>query len=313
MLSLISKSGTPFPPKIVLLFFDVLSSKWNWEWCWKNIPDPDSHTTFKLEKLRMLLFRNTGNALSVSLNRAKALNALNVPMVTELRDLFISWHRNHPDVSALVMKGVGGKAFCAGGDVKSIWNEINAVGLGSPYLGQGNRGFSQSSEFFRTEYEMNYLIGKSLIPQVSLWDGIVMGGGVGVSALGRFRVASEKAMFAMPETAIGLFPDVGSSYWLPHLNSGYGMYIGLTGARLFAADLVHSGIATHFVTSDKLDALESALGSLPATGTPQEKEFKVSEVLDDFSAQSGKPDQSKSVLIPNEVAIRYVYVYESYS
>jgi enoyl-CoA hydratase/carnithine racemase len=116
-----------------------------------------------------------------------------------------------------------------------------------------------STDFFKEEYEMNYMLGTSPIPQVSIWNGIVMGGGVGISVLGDFRVATEKTMFAMPETAIGLFPDVGSSAWLPHLHPGVGEYIGLTGCRLGPADLIHSGIATHYIPSAKLPELEAAI------------------------------------------------------
>jgi enoyl-CoA hydratase/carnithine racemase len=104
------------------------------------------------------------------------------------------------------------------------------------------------TDFFRDEYIMNYMLAESLAPQVSIWDGFVMGGGVGISIFGEFRVATEKAVFAMPETAIGLFPDVGGSSWLPHLKDGVGAYVGMTGCRLNAADLVYANMATHFIT-----------------------------------------------------------------
>jgi len=157
--------------------------------------------------------------------------------------------------SAMIMKGAGEKAFCAGGDVKSLYEDVVA---GGPTLGKGVSG-RMSTDFFKEEYEMNYMLGTSPIPQISIWNGIVMGGGVGISVLGDFRVATEKTMFAMPETAIGLFPDVGSSAWLPHLHPGVGEYIGLTGCRLGPADLIHSGIATHYIPSSKLPELEAAI------------------------------------------------------
>ena len=138
---------------------------------------------------------------------------------------------------------------------------------------------------------MNYLLCTSRVPQVSLWDGIVMGGGVGVSVLGDYRVATEKTLFAMPECAIGIFPDVGASWWLTRLPQwqrpadaaaappppahagavgvppGFDLYVGMTGARLGAADLVHAGIATHFVASDQLEQLEGELEArCPPTG-----------------------------------------------
>ena len=116
-----------------------------------------------------------------------------------------------------------------------------------------------ADSFFREEYVLNAAIAGSSSPQVAVWDGIVMGGGAGVSVHGAYRVATERAMFAMPETSIGLFPDVGGSHFLPRLPGQLGAYIGLTGARLNAADLLYSTLATHFVPSAKLAELEPAL------------------------------------------------------
>eukprot|EP00604_Paraphysomonas_vestita_P002807 CAMPEP_0174818868 /NCGR_PEP_ID=MMETSP1107-20130205/1786_1 /TAXON_ID=36770 /ORGANISM="Paraphysomonas vestita, Strain GFlagA" /LENGTH=326 /DNA_ID=CAMNT_0016031389 /DNA_START=207 /DNA_END=1187 /DNA_ORIENTATION=+ len=156
------------------------------------------------------------------------------------------------------MRGEGEKAFCAGGDVKSMYHAIKEKG---PTIGIGLRG-EPSADFFRDEYEMNYLLANSPIPQISFWDGIVMGGGVGVSIFGKVRIATEKTLFAMPETAIGLFPDVGSSGWLPHIPRGLGTYIALTGCKLKAADLLYSGIATHYLSSSQYPDLEAALSKL---------------------------------------------------
>lgn len=169
--------------------------------------------------------------LVVELNRPKALNALSLDMCAQIRSL-ITDRINGPnsDIGAFVVKGAGGKAFCAGGDVKAMWQElVNAGKENSPLplttIGTGKPG-SIHADFFRQEYLMNYLVGTSVKPQISFWDGIVMGGGVGLSVLGEFRVATEKSLFAMPETAIGIFADVGSTAWLPHLPDGYGAYIG---------------------------------------------------------------------------------------
>lgn len=114
-------------------------------------------------------------------------------------------------------------------------------------------------DFFVKEYRLNYLIGSLPIPHVALINGICMGGGVGVSVHGRYRVATEKTLFAMPETAIGLFPDVGGSIFLPRLPGQLGVYLGLTGARLKGYDTLAAGIATHFVSSSKVEALKEAL------------------------------------------------------
>ena len=146
-------------------------------------------------------------------------------------------------------------AFCAGGDVKAV------------YLA-GLENASLTSDFFREEYKLNYMIATQQIPQVSIWDGVVMGGGVGLSIHGKYRVATENTLFAMPECKIGLFPDVGGSWWIPRLNKlyqendvvgGIGNYLALTGARLKAEDLLYSGIATHYIKSDRFGELKQAL------------------------------------------------------
>jgi enoyl-CoA hydratase/carnithine racemase len=203
---------------------------------------------------KSVILSKLGNSALLTLNRPKGLNSLNIEMCKLVKD-YLKEIQESSSSSAMVMKGAGDKAFCAGGDVKSLYDDVVA---GGDTLGKGIVG-RMSTDFFKEEYEMNYMLGTSPIPQVSIWNGIVMGGGVGISVLGDFRVATEKTMFAMPETAIGLFPDVGSSAWLPHLHPGVGEYIGLTGCRLGPADLIHSGIATHYIPSAKLPELEAAI------------------------------------------------------
>lgn len=242
-----------------------------------------------------IIISSSKNAVSVTLNRSKALNALNASMCQEMKSLLLKWKLDPNPPCVFTVKGAGGKAFCAGGDVKSVWQELHDAnkpgGIGTGQIGSGARG-SVHSDFFRIEYEMNYLIGTSKIPQVSLWDGIVMGGGVGISALGKFRVATEKTLFAMPETAIGLFPDVGSSFWLSNLKpSGVGLYIGLSGVRLQASDLLHTGIATHYVRSANLERLETALSQV-------ENSANVKDVLDGFHAESISSLDSSKALLP---------------
>lgn len=246
--------------------------------------------------------------LVLELNRPKALNSLSMEMCTEIKSLLLE-KINTPasDVAAFIVKGSGGKAFCAGGDVKAMWSELMTAGqensIPLALVGSGKPGYLHT-DFFRQEYIMNYLLGTSLKPQVSLWDGIVMGGGVGLSVLGEFRVATEKSLFAMPETAIGLFPDVGSTAWLPHLPDGYGAYIGLTGARLGPADLIHTGIATHFISSARLAAVEAEMAqALPLD--PAESRKHIKAVLDSFQAQSAdiKPDPNQSALAKNQQLI----------
>jgi len=140
-------------------------------------------------------------------------------------------------VGLFILKGSGNKAFCAGGDVKSIWQEMYgpATSASTTSLSEASawqdrarlaaRG-TLATDFFLREYQMNYYLSRSAVPQISLWDGIVMGGGVGISIYGDFRIATEKTVFAMPETAIGLIPDIGGSWWLPRLDNGVGLYLG---------------------------------------------------------------------------------------
>lgn len=245
-----------------------------------------------------LLLKQYGNVQSIILNRPKALNSLNLEMCVKMRDILLKWKNNTSnDVGAFVMKGAGGKSFCAGGDVKSVWTDIIS---GDSNIGTGKPGLL-SSDFFRTEYQMNYLLGTSNIPQVSLWDGIVMGGGVGISVLGDFRVATEKTVFAMPETGIGLFPDVGSSAWLPHLTNGFGKYIGLTGCRLAAADLLYSGIATHYIPSVQLSDLEEAIIK-SCTSDASKSRKAIKNLLKQYCSDH-IPDSSNEVLKTNEEAI----------
>lgn len=146
-------------------------------------------------------------------------------------------------------------AFCAGGDVKAV------------YLAGKSDDRALTADFFREEYKLNHMIATQQVPQVSLWDGVVMGGGVGLSIHGKYRVATENTLFAMPECKIGLFPDVGGSWWIPRLKlyqsqsgvGGVGNYLALTGARLKAEDLMYTGIATHYVKSNRLEELKQAL------------------------------------------------------
>uniref|UniRef100_A0A0M3JDW4 3-hydroxyisobutyryl-CoA hydrolase, mitochondrial n=1 Tax=Anisakis simplex TaxID=6269 RepID=A0A0M3JDW4_ANISI len=137
----------------------------------------------------------------------------------------------------IVMKGAGDKAFCAGGDVVAVTKSYKV----------NDPAQTLHKDFFREEYLLNYEIGTCKVPYVAIIDGITMGGGCGLSVHGRFRVATERTMLAMPETALGLFPDVGGSYFLPRLNHNIGPFLALTGFRLNGADVYHSGVATHYV------------------------------------------------------------------
>lgn len=172
-------------------------------------------------KMENIAVTQRNKLLIMELNRPKALNALTLDMCNDMRKV-LSESVNHPtsNVSSFIVKGSGEKAFCAGGDIKTLYNSVIAEAKVEPTPGK------MHVDFFRYEYILDHMLGTSQKPQVSFWNGIVMGGGVGISVLGEFRVATEKTVFAMPECGIGLFPDVGGSAWLPHLADGYGNYIG---------------------------------------------------------------------------------------
>ncbi|KAB0801939.1 hypothetical protein PPYR_04125 [Photinus pyralis] len=190
-----------------------------------------------------VLFETIRNMGVITLNRPKALNALNLPMVRKIYEKMQEWETK---IGFVLIKGAGEKSFCAGGDVRAI-------------VESGMKGGKLGFEFFREEYMLNGLIGSYKIPYVALIDGIVMGGGVGLSVHGDYRVATEKTLFAMPETLIGLFPDVGATYVLPRLQGKLGVYLALTGQRLKGYDVFLAGIATHYCDSNRMPELEEAL------------------------------------------------------
>lgn len=192
-----------------------------------------------------VLFEIKNDVGVITLNRPKALNALNTSMVKKIIPKLREYESK---VRMVIVQGAGGKAFCAGGDVKSITE--NGVGATSLKIG---------TTFFKYEYSMNSIIGKYKVPYISLIDGITMGGGVGISVHGKYRVATEKTLFAMPETAIGLFCDVGGSHILSRLEKNLGVLLGLTGYRLKGSDVAKAGIATHYINSSKIESLKAKL------------------------------------------------------
>ncbi|KRE12364.1 3-hydroxyisobutyryl-CoA hydrolase [Bosea sp. Root483D1] len=187
-----------------------------------------------------------GNAGFVVLNRPKALNALNLPMVRELAKALDAWEHD-PAVTRIVVTAAGEKAFCAGGDIRSLYD-----------LGKAGE-FEEMLAFWREEYILNARIQSYPKPYIALVDGIVMGGGVGLSLHGNHRVAGERWLFAMPEVGIGFFPDVGATYALPRLPDHAGTYLALTGDRVGQADALALGLATHAVPSARMAELAEAL------------------------------------------------------
>ena len=223
-----------------------------------------------------ILFERRGGLGLVRLNRPQALNALTLEMSRRLDAALKEWAHN-PDVALVAIRGVGERAFCAGGDVRALYKE----GPGSAY----------TETFYREEYALNRNIFRFPKPYVALIDGIVMGGGVGVSAHGSHRVVTERTVFAMPETGIGLFPDVGATWLLSRCPGESGIYLGLTGARIRAADLLALGLAESMVPGARLDALETALPEMRSRE-------QIDALLRAHAADPGEP-----ALAPHRAAI----------
>jgi enoyl-CoA hydratase len=202
-----------------------------------------------------ILFARRGDLMVVTLNRPRALNALTLAMCRALDEGLQTWQAD-PEIGAVLIKGTGERAFCAGGDIRWLHGVLTSEGV------------EAACRFYGVEYPMNALLHHFTKPWIALLDGIAMGGGVGVSVHGSHRIVTERTMFAMPETGIGLFPDVGATYMLPRLPGAIGLYLGLTGARLGAADCLYAGIGTAYVAADRLEALEAALAETPLRDDP---------------------------------------------
>src|SRR5215467_2818025 len=193
-----------------------------------------------------ILFERRGAAGLVTLNRPQALNAVSLGMVRALTRQLAEWESD-PEIARVIVTSNDSRAFSAGGDLRALYD-----------LGRAGR-YDEALGYFREEYALNARIKGYRKPYVSLIDGIVMGGGVGISVHGSHRVAGDKFMFAMPEVGIGFFPDVGATFFLPRLPAALGTYCSLTGERLDAADAVAAGVATHRVPSARFPDLTEAL------------------------------------------------------
>jgi enoyl-CoA hydratase len=184
----------------------------------------------------------------IVLNRPKALNALDQAMIDELYPVLLAW-ADDPDVETVLVTSGIDRAFCAGGDIRAI-RDATLIG-----------DTAAITQYFSSEYTLDQLIADYPKPYVALIDGAAMGGGLGISVHGEVRVVTEKALIAMPETAIGFFPDIGSTYFLPRLPVGVGKWLGLTGARIRGTQAIEVGLATHSVASESVGALADAIRS----------------------------------------------------
>ena len=209
----------------------------------------------------------------ITLNRPKALNALTHGMILELERVIPGWEKD-PKIKAVVLRGAGDRAFCAGGDVTNLYRE-----------GTGKTSGTLRRDFFYDEYIVNRRIYRYAKPWISLIDGIDMGGGVGLSVHGSHSVASEKFMFAMPETTIGLFPDVGGGYFLTRLQGALGTFLALTSHRLKVADAVWAGIVDAHVPSARMNELQAALDAADLSGPDANR--KVDAMIARFAVDPG--------------------------
>ncbi len=201
-----------------------------------------------VEHLEDVIIRREGRAGRITLNRPKALNALTYPMVLAIDDALKRWEQD-PEIAVVILDGAGDRALCAGGDVRAIYESAS----------EGS-GFAR--KFWADEYRLNAYIGRYPKPYVAFMDGIVMGGGIGLSGHGSHRIVTERSQLAMPETGIGLIPDVGGTWLLAHAPGETGIYLGLTGERMRGAGTMYARFADTFVPSSRLADLAKALSEI---------------------------------------------------
>ena len=207
-----------------------------------------------------------GKVGRITLNRPQALHALTTNMCRLMIDALVAW-REDPAVELVLLDHSGERGFCAGGDIRMLAES----GAGDGELAR---------EFFFTEYRLNHLLFNYPKPRVAIMDGITMGGGVGLSRPCRYRVATERTTFAMPETGIGLFPDVGGGWYLSRMPDHMGLWLALTGARIKAADCELLQIATDFVESARIPELKAAILAAPE---------RTEALLTEFEGDAGRP------------------------
>ncbi|TID19032.1 3-hydroxyisobutyryl-CoA hydrolase mitochondrial precursor [Venturia nashicola] len=197
-----------------------------------------------------VMFSSIYGLRTIELNRPKKLNSLNGSMARKIMATLNEWEKSEL-ANVVVIQGAG-RAFCAGGDVAALanWNR------------EGPEGSQRSADYFALEYKLDHFIAAYSKPYIAYMDGITMGGGVGLSIHAPFRIATENTVFAMPETTIGFFPDVGASFFLPKMDGSLGTYLALTSEQLKGVDVFYHGLATHYIHSTSLPALSHRLSEL---------------------------------------------------
>lgn len=212
-----------------------------------------------------------GKIGQITLNRPKALNALSMAMCEAIYQALGDW-QNNPEICAVLIKSAGGRAFCAGGDIRALYQRPETAHV-------------HPHPFFWHEYRMNARLFHFTKPYISLLDGVTMGGGAGISIHGSHPVATERLMFAMPETGIGFFPDIGASEFLLKCPGRIGWYLALTGNIIAAHDAFDFGLISHVVPSEHLPDLERALFN-----NPIQNHKDVTEIINQFHVQPGMSD-----------------------
>lgn len=200
-------------------------------------------------KAQEVIIGSAGGCGHVTLNRPKAINALNFDMCRTIIAALQSWEFD-PEIAAIIIDHSDGRGFCAGGDLRALYEDLR---------GGGN----EVLDFFRTEYRLDHLLFTLAKPSVCFMDGIVMGGGAGIAMPCRYRVATESTVFAMPETGIGFFPDVGAGKFLSRLPDRIGQWLALTGSKLDGADCLKLGLATHYLPRDELASVKARIQKAP--------------------------------------------------
>ena len=231
-----------------------------------------------------VLFSSLYGVRTIELNRPKKLNSLNGSMARKILPRLREWEKSDM-ANVILITGAGSKAFCAGGDVAELAKQNST-----------KEGQQKSCDYFGLEYQLDHLIATYSKPYVAIMDGITMGGGVGLSVHAPFRIATEKTVFAMPETTIGFFPDVGGGFFLPRLDGEIGTYLSLTSERLQGVQAFYAGIATHYIDSSVLGPLTTRLSELVFRdyATLPERLQLVNSTISEFTSGLPSPDMDSA-------------------
>ena len=237
-----------------------------------------------------VLFSSLYGVRTIELNRPKKLNSLNGSMARKILPRLREWEKSQL-ANVILISGAGPKAFCAGGDVAELATQNK----------EGPSGQKKSADFFALEYQLDHLIATYSKPYIAIMDGITMGGGVGLSVHAPFRIATEKTVFAMPETTIGFFPDVGGSFFLPRLDGEIGTYLALTSERLHGVQAFYAGIATHYLDSSVLSQLTTRLSELVFKdyASLSERQQLINNTIAEFTSSLPSPDSYEAAKYGN--------------